>query len=79
MEKKQPKPLYEFYKDTATKENVLHYLVQFLEEEAVKKVFNKEDVSAVAEAKEVIDKAFDNMDYIFGAKVAKKEQTNEAR
>ena len=77
--KRQDSSLQTFYKDTATKDNVHAYLVQFLEGEAIKKVFNREDTSAVAEAKEMIDKAFNEMDYLFGGKVAKKEPINEAR
>lgn len=73
------KSLLEFHQDTETKNNVHSYLVDFLKEEAIKKVFDKEDVSAVAEAKEMIDKAFENMDIIFRPKLEVKEQKNEAR
>lgn len=78
----KPKPLLEFYRDTATKDNVHAYLVEFMKEQAVKELFEKESDSgaqAVAEAKKYIDLAFENMDYLFGGKVVKKEQINEAR
>ena len=71
--------LIEFYKDEDTRENVHNYLTEFLSQEAVKKVFNKEDVSAVAEAKEMIDKAFENMGIMFQETKVGKEQINEAR
>lgn len=74
-----PKSLQEFYQDTTTRDNVHSYLIDFLKEEAVRKIFDKEDVSAVAEAKEMIDKAFENMDVIFSPKLQVKTQTNEAR
>jgi hypothetical protein len=73
------KSLLNFYNDKETKEEVQNYLIDFLEHEAIKKVFAKEDVSAVSEAKEMIDKAFENMDLLFQSKVNKKEQINEAR
>jgi len=73
------KSLREFYNDHDTRDNVHNYLVEYLEQEAIKKVFAKEDVSAVAEAKEMIDKAFENLSVIFEPKVEKKEITNEAR
>lgn len=73
------KSLKEFYNDTETKDNVHAYLVEFLKQETIRKVFNKEDATALGEAKEIIDKAFENMDYLFGAKVAKKEPINQAR
>ena len=71
--------LLEFYQDKDTRENVHNYLVEFLKEEAVRKLFNKEDVSAVAEAKEMIDKAFENMNIIFAKKETSKQPINEAR
>lgn len=76
------KSLQEFYNDKDTKENVLAYLIDFLEKEAIKKVFDKEsfeEISAIGSAKEVIEKAFDNMDLMFQTKVNKKEVINEAR
>lgn len=73
------KSLLEFYQNKDLKENVHAYLVEFLEKEAVKKVFDREDVSAVAEAKEMIDKAFENMDVLFAVKKEPKEQVNESR
>lgn len=73
------KSLQEFYQDKDTRENVHSYLIDFLKEEAVRKIFDKEDVSAVAEAKEMIDKAFENMDVLFLPKLEAKEQKNEAR
>lgn len=73
------KSLLEFYNDKDTKNNVHEYLVMFLKEEATRKVFAKEDVSAVAEAKEMIDKAFEHMDVMFSKKVDNKPPKNEAR
>lgn len=73
------KSLQEFWNDKDTKNNVQEYLINYLKEEAVRKLFDKEDVSAVAEAKEMIDKAFTNMDLLFEPKAKQKEQVNEAR
>lgn len=79
MYSKMDKSLQSFYNDHDTRDNVHAYLVEFLEQEAIKKVFAKEDVSVVAEAKEMIDKAFTNMELLFESKVKKKESINEAR
>lgn len=68
-----------FWNDKGTRENVYNYLIEFLQATAIKKVFNKEDALAVGEAKEIIDKAFENLDNLFDKKVVKKEQVNEAR
>lgn len=73
------KSLLEFYNDKDTKENVKNYLIEYLRGEAVRKVFDKEDVSAVAEAKDIIDKAFENMDNMFAKKPISRETKNESR
>ena len=61
------------------KNNVQEYLIEYLKQEAVRKIFEKEDVSSVAEAKEMIDKAFDNMDLLFATQTKDKIITNVAR
>lgn len=71
--------IQEFYQDTDTKNNVHEYLIQYLKDEGIRKLFAKEDVSAVAEAAEMIDKAFEHMDTIFQPKPQEKEIINPAR
>lgn len=60
--------LEEFYRDEGMRKNVHSFLVDFLEKEAIKKVFDREDVAGVAEAKSVIDKAFEEMETLFSPK-----------
>lgn len=76
---KQPLPLSEFYKDTATKDNVKNYLIEFFKEEAVRRLMAREDAVAVADAVELVEKAFENMDNLFSPKIIKKSNINEAR
>lgn len=71
--------LQDFWMNKAIKNEVQEYLINFLKEEALRKLFDKEDVSAVAEAKEIIDKAFENLDVLFHVNSEKKEVVNEAR
>jgi hypothetical protein len=73
------KSLLEFYNNSELKNNVHEYLIEFLKEEGVKRIFDKEDVSSLADAKEVIDKAFQNLENMFEKKPKKKEKINEAR
>lgn len=73
------KSLKEFWLDKDMKNNVQEYLIEYLKQEAVRKIFEKEDVSSVAEAKEMIDKAFDNMDLLFATQTKDKIITNVAR
>jgi hypothetical protein len=70
--------LQEFYQDVETRKNVQAYLIQVLTDLAVEKVFNREDTSAVAEAKEAVDKAFENMAELFTTK-PEKNVLNQAR
>lgn len=76
------KSLREFYNDTETKDNVYNYLIEQLEKEALRMLFagtSDDNAYQVAEAKKVIDKAWENMDNLFSPKEKKKEIENEAR
>ena len=61
------------------REGVHSYLIEFLTKTAVQKVFDKEDTSGVAEAKECIDQAFANLEVLFPSTKEAKEVKNEAR
>lgn len=76
---KQPKPLFEFWKDTATKDNVREYLLQSFREEAVRRLMTREDAVALADASELLVAAFDKMDEMFEPKRRGREPVNEAR
>lgn len=73
------KSLQEFYNDKDTRENVKEYLLQFYKEEAVRKLMNREDAIALADATELLNKAFDNMELMFDKKSGIKRNINEAR
>lgn len=71
--------LHDFYLNEGMREEVRQYLLKFLTEKAIEKVFAQEDTKAIAEAKEVIDEAFNNLEIIFQKKLESKEIKNEAR
>lgn len=73
------KSIKEFYNDTDTKNNVHEYLIQFFKDEAVRMLMNREPAVMVADAIELTDKAFENMDILFSPKVKEKEPINGAR
>ena len=73
------KSILEFYQDTDTKNNVHEYLLQFFKEEAVRMLMNRENAIALADATEMLDKAFENMEVLFSPKVKGKEIINESR
>ncbi|MCK9370994.1 hypothetical protein M0R04_13875 [Candidatus Dojkabacteria bacterium] len=74
-----PSSLKDFYLNEVMRNDVKTYLIDFLKVQAIEKAFNREDTSAVAEAKEALDKAFDNLEVLFSPQVKEKEQINEAR
>lgn len=71
--------LQEFNDNTDLKKNVYEYLVEFCKIQAIEKTFAKEPTEHIAEAKEIIDKAFENLDLLFTPKSQGKKQVNEAR
>ena len=63
--------LNSFY-NSPVKNEVKEYLNTFIENYTIKKVFSKEDVSGIAEAKQIIDQCFIEMGKEFGEKPSKK-------
>lgn len=74
-----PSSLKDFYLNEGMRNEVKTYLIDFLKEQAIEKTFNKEPTEHIAEAKEVIDKAFNNLEILFASKEEPKEIVNEAR
>lgn len=74
-----PSQLKDFYLNEVMRNDVHAYLVEFLKAVAIEKAFNREDIAGVAEAKECLDKAFENLDVIFASKSEAKDVSNQAR
>ena len=72
------KSLIEFYNDRETCKNVEMFLLQHLEKIALSKVFAREDVSGIADARVCIEEAFEAMSAEF-EKRPEKNIINEAR
>ena len=60
--------LNRFYNDVNTRDQVIEFLNSFIDAEAVRRVYAREDVSAVADARELIEKAFSSMEDIYAPK-----------
>lgn len=71
--------LKDFYINESMRNEVKGYITDFIKVETLRKVFEREDVSGVAEARELIDKAFDNLEIMFSSTPEQKEIKNEAR
>lgn len=71
--------LQTFYQDKDMRDNVHTYLVEFFKEEAVKRLMDRDDGVALADAIEMTDQAFENLEVLFAPKAKEREQLNEAR
>lgn len=71
--------LQTFYQDKDMRDNVHEYLVEFFKEEAVKRLLDREDGVALADAIEMTDQAFEHLEILFDPKSNVRELKNEAR
>lgn len=58
-------PLKSFYSDTNMREAVKGFFIDVLKERAVEKVFNKQAIAGVYEARKTILEAFDKLDEFY--------------
>ena len=71
--------LRKFNGDPHTKDAFKAYMLSYIEAEAVKRVFNREDVSSVADAYELMNKVFEQLDIDYGIKEKIKVSDNQAK
>lgn len=69
--------LHFFYQNEPMRKAVQSYLVQMVNEEALKKVFKGEDTKGLKDAMEIINKAFIELDESYGAKPKSTTQSSE--
>lgn len=74
-----PSSLKDFFLNEVMRNDVKIYLIDYLKTQAIEKAFAKEDINGIAEAKEVLDKAFSNLEILFEPEHKGKEPINEAR
>ncbi len=71
--------LRKFNGDPHTKDAFKAYMLSCIESEAVKRVFAREDVTAIADAKDLIDKTFEQLDIDYGIQPKHTPPTNGAK
>ena len=71
--------LRSFNGDTHTKEALKEYIISFIATEGVRRIFEREDVTAIADAKILIDKAFEQLENDYGIREQPTKPTNGAR
>lgn len=70
-----PSSLKDFFLNEVMRNDVKLYLIDYLKSQAIEKTFNRENTEHIAEAKEVLDKAFENLEVLFSPKEVVKEPT----
>ena len=71
--------LRQFNADGATKEALLEFIVNFINEEALNKMYKKEDVSHIGDAYALINGAFESLETTYGIQTKQNTPTNQAR
>ena len=60
--------LNQFYNDEHLRNEVIDFINSFIDDEAVKRVYERKDVSSVADAKELVNLAFAELSNLYGIK-----------
>lgn len=68
-------PLVIFYRDETMRNTVKEFMVAQLEQMAIDRTFNKEDVVGIAEAKELVDKTFSKLKELYEPEAKVKVET----
>jgi hypothetical protein len=71
--------LRRFNDDIATREAVKQFFIDCIAEEAVRRTFCREDVAHIADAKDLIEKTFQQLAITYGVQKEDRKPTNEAR
>lgn len=72
------KSLQELYQDKETLNLIKSYLEEFIRSEGIRMLFEREDTKGVADARDIVGRAWENLDTLFEIKKPKITQ-NEAR
>jgi hypothetical protein len=70
--------LRQFNGDYHTKELVKQFILDFINQEALNKMYAKQDVSHISDAVELLNKSFEELENIYGIKQQPADKTNQA-
>ena len=68
-----------FNGDIHLKEALKEYIEMYIAQEAMRKLYAREDVTHIADAKELIDKIFQQIEIDYAIPNQPREQTNQAK
>jgi hypothetical protein len=60
--------LLQFQRDEHIRNEVIDFINSFIDDEAIKRVYERKDVSSVADAKELVNLAFAELSNLYGIK-----------
>ncbi len=61
--------LQNLYQDRATMEEFKTFFLTVLQEETIKRVYDRQDIGGIADARELLDDVFDKLDDLYKPKV----------
>lgn len=71
--------LRQFNGDFETKNQLITFIHDYIQSETIKRVYERKDVSGIADAKEIIDGAFNLLEETYGLKEKPPVLINEAK
>jgi len=71
--------LRQFNGDVETKNQLITFIHDYIQSETIKRVYERGDVSHIADAKELIDGAFNLLEETYGVRERPPVQVNEAK
>ena len=71
--------LKQFNGDLETKSQLITFIHDYIQSETIKRVYERKDVSGIADAKELVDGAFSALEEMYGIKERPPVQINEAK
>lgn len=74
-----PTLLNQFNNDVHTREEVIAFIHNFIDQKALENVYKRADVSSFADARELIDLAFSELDTLYGFRNKTPNNKNQAR
>lgn len=72
-------PLHQFTQDQKTREAVIEFFVDYINQYALDKVFKREDITGIADAKKIITDGFEQLNTTYGLPTAKTQTTSQSR
>lgn len=71
--------LRRFNGDLNTKEALVNFIIEVINDEALEKMYKGESVAHIKDAKNLIDKAFQQLDILYGINIQQTKNTNQAK